>query len=115
LLKAIGAPFVYERMGEGESGMPVVLRHRITGEIASALLRNIYDIEYYGAVWWENKEAAEQASDKVLMEYGYAEASSWEPIEIGEERLRLMNVKLNNDSRRRIVLDREGTITVRKL
>jgi hypothetical protein len=95
--------------------MPVVLRHRITGEIASGVLRNIYDFEYYGAIWWENKEAAELASDEVLRENGYEDASSWEPIEIGEERLKLMNVKLNNDSRRRIMLEREGAITVRKL
>ena len=39
--------------------MPTVLRNRKTGEIACGILRNAYDIEYYGAYWWEDNETAE--------------------------------------------------------
>ena len=43
--------------------MPIVLRHRNTGEIACGILRNVYDIAYYGALWWEDKETAETMMD----------------------------------------------------
>ncbi|WP_274650708.1 hypothetical protein [Paenibacillus humicola] len=94
--------------------MPVVLRHRVTGEVAAGMLRNAYDIMYYGALWWENTESAEALSGDALAAAGYGEGSDWDLLEIGEDRLKMMNVKLNNDSGRRLLLGRDGTITMER-
>ncbi|MBW7477535.1 hypothetical protein K0T92_22710 [Paenibacillus oenotherae] len=94
--------------------MPIVLRHRTTGEIACGTLRNVYDIAYYGALWWEDKETAERMMDHALAAAGREQAAGWEALEVREERLKLFNVKLNNDPRRQLTLERDGTITVHK-
>jgi len=94
--------------------MPCVLRHRITGEIACGILRNSYDLEYFGAIWWEDKEAADREKADQLAQSGYEHESDWETVEVGEDRLKLLNVKLNNDRRRRIRFERDGKITVHK-
>ncbi|UVI27636.1 hypothetical protein [Paenibacillus spongiae] len=94
--------------------MLCVLRHRITGEIACGFRRNSYDLEYYGALWWEDKEAAEQESAEQLALSGHEHDSDWEIVEVGEERLKLFNVKVNNDKNRHIVLERDGKISIRK-
>lgn len=94
--------------------MPYVLRHRITGEIACGILRNSYDLEYFGAFWWEDKEGAELERADQLLQSGYEHEPDWETVEVGEDRLKLFNVKLNNDSRRRIRFERDGKLTVHK-
>ncbi|SDX78357.1 hypothetical protein [Paenibacillus sp. CF384] len=95
--------------------MPIVLRHRITGEIACGMLRNVYDFAYYGALWWEDIDVAEQLAEHALMERDFAQPySEWELLEVKEERLKLFNVKLNNNPTRRIVLEQDGTIRLLK-
>lgn len=96
--------------------MPTVLRNRKTGEIACGILRNAYDIEYYGAYWWEDNEAAESRISQLLNDVlgVYEEESSWEPFEVKDERLKMFNVKLNNDAKRRIYLLADGTIMIQK-
>ena len=95
--------------------MPCVLRHRITGDIACGFLRNSYDLEYFGALWWEDKEDAERERNDQLVQSGYEHESDWAIVEVGEDRLKLFNVKLNNDRRKRIRFERDGTITVHKV
>ncbi|MBP3963349.1 hypothetical protein [Paenibacillus lignilyticus] len=95
--------------------MPIVLRHRMTGEIACGMLRNVYDFAYYGALWWEDNETAEQQAEQALIERGFIEPTSdWDLLEVKEERLKLFNVKLNNNPTRKIVLEQDGTITLLK-
>jgi hypothetical protein len=83
--------------------MPYVIRNKVTGEIAAAVLRNIYDLDYWGAQWWDNAEEAGQAA---------AERADFEPLQVSDSRLKLLNVKLNNDPSRRLFLDDQGTIRV---
>ena len=94
--------------------MPAVLRHRTTGEIACGMLRNVYDFAYYGALWWDDNETAERQAASALAQAGYEEDPGWDVLEIREERLKLFNVKLNNDSRRRLLLHPDGTIAIVK-
>ncbi|WP_274362364.1 hypothetical protein [Paenibacillus thermotolerans] len=83
--------------------MPYVLRHKETGEIAAAVLRNIYDIDYWGARWWAAPDEAETAA---------AGNPDWAVLQVTDSRLKLMNVKLNNDPNRRLYLDEQGSIRV---
>ncbi|MFC5648480.1 hypothetical protein ACFPYJ_04940 [Paenibacillus solisilvae] len=101
---------------EGMIKVPTVLRNRKTGEIACGILRNAYDIEYYGAYWWEDNETAESRVSYLLNEVlrVYEEESDWELLEVRDERLKMFNVKLNNDTRRRLYLNADGTIIIQK-
>ncbi|WP_199614344.1 hypothetical protein [Paenibacillus alkalitolerans] len=83
--------------------MPYVLRHRTTGEISAATLRNVYDFDYWGAEWWAHQDEAERAA---------AERPDWEPLQVPDSRLKLFNVKLNNDPNRRLFMDDQGSISV---
>ncbi|MBW7456021.1 hypothetical protein ACFOLF_01455 [Paenibacillus sepulcri] len=94
--------------------MPIVLRHRHTGEIACGKLRNMYHFDYYGALWWENEETAEEQMQQGLQDAGYEDVRDWDRLEVKEERLKIFNVKLNNDGQRRLILDRDGLIFVLK-
>ena len=84
--------------------MPYVLWNRETGEVAAAVLRNVYDLEYYGAEWWETEEEAARAA---------ASRPGWMPRPVDASRLKLFNVKLNNDSGRRLYWDEDGTIRIK--
>ncbi|WP_219837478.1 hypothetical protein [Paenibacillus sp. R14(2021)] len=94
--------------------MPTVLRHRASGEIACGMLKNTYDFAYYGAIWWEDIETAERQFSEALALAGYADDSGWDLLEIKEERLKLFNVKLNNDRRRVLFLEMDGSLQVRR-
>ncbi|ALS28035.1 hypothetical protein IJ21_26390 [Paenibacillus sp. 32O-W] len=92
--------------------MPFVCRHRESGVIVAAWQRNVYDLPYYGVLWWETGEDAERESEARLSECGYDDISSWETVEVTESRVKLMNVKLNNNDARTVVLERDGSIQV---
>ncbi|QHW34552.1 hypothetical protein GZH47_29665 [Paenibacillus rhizovicinus] len=94
--------------------MPNVLRHRASGEIACGMLKNVYDFAYYGALWWDDNETAERSAASALAAAGYEDDTAWDVLEVKEERLKLFNVKLNNDSRRTLLLEPDGTISVVK-
>jgi hypothetical protein len=94
--------------------MPIVLRDRATGEIACGSLQNVYNFAYYGALWWDDMDTAEVQSVPALTAAGYEQASDWELLEVKEERLKLFNVKLNNDPKRQLVMEVDGTIKVLK-
>jgi len=85
--------------------MPYVLWNRETGEVAAAVLRNVYDLPYYGAEWWETEEEAAAAA---------ASRPGWAPLEVDGARLKMFNVRLNNDSGRRLFLDGDGTIRIKR-
>ncbi|GGF90164.1 hypothetical protein [Paenibacillus abyssi] len=90
--------------------MPIVCRHRQTGELAAAKLRNKYDLMYYGVIWWEDTETAEPSKEHVLLEHGFEYPEDWELVETSENRLKLFNVKLNNDPLRRLILEKDGSL-----
>lgn len=83
--------------------MPYILKHRATGEVAAAVQRNKYDLDYYGALWWPDEADALQAA---------AEQPDWLPMQVTEAKLKVLNVKLNNDAGRRLFLDDDGSLRV---
>jgi len=92
--------------------LPYIRRNRTTGQIAAGFMKNVYQFTYYGARWWENEEEAEAAVATDLEELGLAGTGEWELIEVPEQRLKIMNVKLNNDPRRSIRMDDSGAVTI---
>jgi len=91
--------------------LPYICRNRITGQIAAGLMKNVYQFTYYGAWWWDNEKEAEAAMAEDLAQLGLEGAGEWELVEVSEQRLKIMNVKLNNDPRRTIRMDDSGAIT----
>lgn len=92
--------------------MPYVLKHKQTGEIYSCTLINIYDIPYHGAKSWEDAETAEEQYAGFLHERN-EDANAWRLSEVEDSRMKMFNVKLNNDPNRRLFMDQDGRITVR--
>ena len=63
------------------------------GRSHAACRMNVYDFAYYGALWWDDNEKAEQESASALALAGYEDDSGWDALEVREERLKLFNVK----------------------
>jgi hypothetical protein len=83
--------------------MPYILKHQETGEVAAAVQRNVYDLDYYGALWWPDEAEALQAA---------AVRPEWTPVQVAEAKLKVLNVKLNNDASRKLFMDDNGTLRV---
>jgi hypothetical protein len=83
--------------------MPYIVKHQETGEVAAALQRNKYDLDYYGALWWPQEEEAQQAAEAM---------PGWIPVQLAEAKLKVLNVKLNNDASRKLFMDDNGTLRV---
>ncbi|WP_052339279.1 hypothetical protein [Gorillibacterium massiliense] len=91
--------------------MPYILRKRATGEVFTRLMRNVYDLEYYGAAAWETNEAATAALSE--MEDNEDAPEAYEPVAITDNQLKLCNVKLNNNLNLRLFLEDDGKLSVR--
>jgi len=83
--------------------MPYVLKCVGTGEIAAAVQRNVYDLDYYGAEWWADEDEAQRAA---------ADRPGWIPVQVTEMKLKVLNVKLNNDAGRKLFMDDTGALRV---
>lgn len=92
--------------------MPYICRNRITGQIAAGFMKNVYQFTYYGIWWWDNEEEAEAAVEEDLAKLGLTGTGEWECVEIAEPRLKIMNVKLNNDPGRTLFMEGSGALRV---
>jgi hypothetical protein len=81
--------------------MPYVIKHKTTNEIYSCELVNIYDIAYHGAKAWEDDEEAREQYEQFLEVRGEA-VDEWELLEVDENQMKLLNVKLNNNPSRAV-------------
>lgn len=94
--------------------MPVICRNRHSGEIAAGFMKNIYEFTYFGAWWWDSLQNAQSVHVADLHRLGVENSGDWDLIEIADDKLKLLNVKLNNDPRRKLIMDKDGTIKVLK-
>lgn len=94
--------------------MAVILRNQQSGEVFACVLRNIYDLDYFGAKYWEDEKQAEEEKSSLLASSGYSDAAEWQPVAIEENKLKILNVKLNNDPSRIVLLHADGTVAVSK-
>lgn len=92
--------------------MPYILRHTETGQIATSILRNGYNLDYYGTKWWDDEEEAEQERKEYLAQLGVLDDHLWQVLKVDENKLKVFNVKLKNDPSRRVYMDKEGVLTV---
>ncbi|WP_284639647.1 hypothetical protein [Paenibacillus silviterrae] len=92
--------------------MPYVLRHTQSGQIATGILRNGYNLDYYGTKWWDDEEEADAEREAFLSSVGVTDVPFWHILKVDENRLKIFNVKLKNDPSRRLFMDKEGVVTV---
>lgn len=92
--------------------MPFVLKHKKTAEIFACRLLNHYDLPFYGVKFWTDPRQAEEEAEEFIKTHLAGDAGEWAIVGIEEGRLKLLNVKLANDERRKIYLDEQGSITV---
>jgi hypothetical protein len=90
--------------------LPFALKHKETAEIFTCELINIYDFKYHGVKIWSNPSAAEAEYASFLLEQGLDELWNWELIELEENVVKIGNVKLNNNSAKRLFLTNEGKV-----
>ncbi|WP_152394427.1 hypothetical protein [Paenibacillus guangzhouensis] len=88
--------------------MPYVLHHTATGQIYACLLRNGYDLVYYGVKYWEDEEAASTELPAFHASQELLATEAWSLLEIEEQVLKLCNVKLKNNPKYICFLDTEG-------
>lgn len=92
--------------------MPYVLKRKDDGKVLTGMLVNVYDLQYYGTVFWNEKEEAQEGFRRALMEAGEEDDSAWDVAEMAENTLKLCNVKLNNDPSRDLYWERDGRVRV---
>lgn len=88
--------------------MPYVLKHKQTSEIFTCTLINVYDFPYHGTKFWEDDELAKAEFIPFLSSLHINELASWEVIEVEESQLKMFNVKLNNNPKRKLFLNEQG-------
>ncbi|WP_314588692.1 hypothetical protein [Paenibacillus terrigena] len=88
--------------------MPFVLHHTATHQIYACLLRNGYDLIYYGVKYWEDEEAAKAELPDFLASHDILDADTWSLLEVDEQVLKLCNVKLKNSPKYICFLGAEG-------
>lgn len=93
--------------------MAYVLKHKETSEIFSCTLINVYDLPYHGVKTWEDSAAAASELGQITAAAGHDQPSLWEVMQLEENRLKLCNVKLNNDANRRVFLLSDGRLEAR--
>ena len=93
--------------------MPFVLKHRETSQIYACTMLNAYDIPYYGVKAWMGQTDLSANADVFIQANGL-KSDEWEPLEVGENRLKIMNVKLKNDPSLDIYMDMDDKLDIRK-
>ena len=94
--------------------MLVVLRKNETEEIASAMLINVYDLEYYGVKTWATIEEANAEKNVFLASNELGLPGDWQAIAAEDHKVKIMNVKLNNNPSRRVKFDSSGSVELMK-
>lgn len=93
--------------------MPFVLKHKETEEIHTCTLINHYDLEYHGVKAWNSLAAAEMEYASFLLEQGVDDLWNWEMFELGDNEVKIGNVRLNNNPSRHLYLIPEGKLQAR--
>lgn len=90
--------------------MPYVLKHKEKSQILTAMLQNNYGFAYYGAVHWSDPNEAEEHYQGVLQQLQIAEEEwdQWSLFKVDENQLKLFNVKLSNNPRKKLYMDESG-------
>lgn len=90
--------------------MPYVLKHKKTSQIFTAIMKNAYDLPFYGAKAWNTLEEAEDERAAFLDEQKVSrdEQANWEPWHIDEQQQKIFNVELNNNPKKRLFVDEKG-------
>ena len=88
--------------------MPFVLRNSKTTEVLTTTLINIYAITYHGAKYWDMREDAEREYVELLAQKQIPHPEDWEVIEIEDHQLKVFNVKLKNNPKRKLFVDADG-------
>lgn len=90
--------------------MPYVLKHKENAQILTAMLQNTYGFAYYGAVNWNDQKEAEDHYRSVLQQLQVPEVEwdHWSLFKVDENQLKLFNVKLSNNPRKRLYIDESG-------
>lgn len=90
--------------------MPFVIKNKLTAQLFSCELINIYSIKYIGVKNWEFREEAEREMDAFLQMHGVEAVSDWELFELNEHQMKMCNVKLGNNAKKRVYITELGTL-----
>jgi len=93
--------------------VPYAIKHKLTGELFTCTLINIYDLPYHGVKVWENLNVGQAEFAAFLLENGIDELWDWEVCELTEQQTKLCNVKLNNNPVKRLFFRAEGKLELK--
>ncbi|NBI27884.1 hypothetical protein [Chengkuizengella marina] len=87
--------------------MPFVLKHKESSQIFTCTLINIYQLPYYGTKFWDKLKHAEQEANAFLEQHQVNDPELWTVFEVSEQKLKIFNVKLNNNNAKSLFIDEE--------
>ncbi|NDI35552.1 hypothetical protein [Chengkuizengella sediminis] len=88
--------------------MPFVLKHRESSQIFTCNLINIYQLPYYGTKFWDTFKEAEEEAPTFLEQHQVNDSELWKVLEASEQKLKVFNVKLNNNSSNLLFIDEKS-------
>ncbi len=91
-----------------------VLQNEKTQEVWTGSLENKYGLLFHGVKFWDEREDAEREAKEFLRQQGVADQDAWRLVEVDEDRLKLYNVRLNNDVKKKLFLQPGGKFEVRE-
>lgn len=94
--------------------MSFVMKNKHTAQLFSCELINIYELSYIGVKAWETREEAESEWEAFLLVHDIQPSSDWELLELTEHQMKMCNVKLANNPRRRVYMSEQGTLETRE-
>jgi len=94
-----------------ENGLPYALKHNMTSELLACRQINKYELSYYGLKIWDSKEEALSECEAFLSGLGAGGMDDWSIVELDENKVKIGNAKLNNQSWKRLILNDDGSLS----
>ncbi|TBL80400.1 hypothetical protein EYB31_08270 [Paenibacillus thalictri] len=92
--------------------MPYVLKHKTTSQLYSCLMKNNYNLVYYGVKYWDWEDEANKEAAEFLGGQGAEDSAEWEVFRMEENRIKLCNVKLKSNPALIVSLTEEDQLRV---
>lgn len=93
--------------------MAWVLQNKETQEVWTGSIENNYGLLFHGVKFWDEQDVAAEQAHVFLEQQGIVDTESWQLQEVEEDRLKLFNVRLNNNPSKKLYLRNGGTFEVK--
>jgi hypothetical protein len=90
-----------------------VLQHKLTHQIYTCMLINIYQLQYYGIKFWNDEQTSMEQFESFLNSQSIIDPENWIIIQLDENRMKMGNVKLKNNSQNLLFLNENNQFEIK--